>query len=175
MMLRFGRRLVWSLYEYVRTIPVLRPPLIRSVGRAVFTPLIPKETLVCFEGRKLWVDSMGSTIGRHLIDNVTFEPGSTKVFKAVVRPGMTVIDSGAHVGYYSTLAAELVGPSGKVIAFEPEELSRSMLNQSIEENAYHNVLVVPMALSDKVGEADLEICLELPAGVLQHCHASRNR
>ena len=99
MVLRIGPNFMRRVYERVRTLPVFKPRLARSVGRAVFARLLPRETLVCFEGRKIWVDSRGNTVGRHLIDNIIFEPGSTRVFKAVVRPGMTVIDVGAHVGY----------------------------------------------------------------------------
>ncbi len=154
-MTRAVRRFTWKVYESVRSLPVFNPPLVRNAGRALFARLLPREILVTFEGRRIWVYSRGSPVGRHLIDNEVWEPGGTSVFKAVVRPGMTVIDAGAHVGYYSTLAAELVGPTGKVIAFEPEPRSRSMLNKSIKENDYGNVLVVPTALSDTSGEVDL--------------------
>jgi len=39
---------------------------------------------------------------------------------AILRPGMTVIDAGANVGYYTRLFAQAVGPRGVVVAFEPE-------------------------------------------------------
>ena len=37
-----------------------------------------------------------------------------------VRPGMTVVDAGANIGFYTLIFADLVGPSGKVISFEPD-------------------------------------------------------
>lgn len=39
--------------------------------------------------------------------------------KSLIRPGMSVIDAGAHVGYFTRLLAELVDSQGKVYAFEP--------------------------------------------------------
>src|SRR6266446_717422 len=44
----------------------------------------------------------------------------TDYFRRTVRPGMRVVDVGAHVGYYTLLFSRLVGQSGQVFAFEPE-------------------------------------------------------
>ena len=47
------------------------------------------------------------------------ERASRALFAEIVTPGMTVVDVGAHIGYYTTQFARLVGPEGRVIAFEP--------------------------------------------------------
>src|SRR5580692_4386710 len=50
----------------------------------------------------------------------TFEPAETSLVKKHLQPGMTFVDVGANVGYYTALAARLVaGNGGRVIAFEP--------------------------------------------------------
>lgn len=47
------------------------------------------------------------------------EVGMTRFVLDTVRPGMTVLDVGAHYGYYTMLASHLVGPRGGVHSFEP--------------------------------------------------------
>ena len=47
----------------------------------------------------------------------------TRYLIGLLRPGMSAIDAGAHLGYYALLMARCVGPAGRVAAFEP---SRSM-------------------------------------------------
>jgi len=49
----------------------------------------------------------------------TYEPELVGLFKRILRPGMTAIDVGANVGYFSTIAAALVGKEGHLYAFEP--------------------------------------------------------
>src|ERR1035437_4240958 len=49
-----------------------------------------------------------------------WEPEMTDEFKRLVRPGMTVLDVGANIGYHTVLASRLVGPKGRVLAFEPD-------------------------------------------------------
>src|SRR6185436_6075060 len=48
-----------------------------------------------------------------------FEPKETALATRWLRPGMTFVDVGANVGYFTLLAASRVGPSGRVHAIEP--------------------------------------------------------
>jgi hypothetical protein len=49
----------------------------------------------------------------------TWEPEVLGAVTATVKPCMTVIDIGAHIGYYTLLFVKFVGPNGRVVAFEP--------------------------------------------------------
>src|SRR4051812_45920835 len=50
----------------------------------------------------------------------TFEPKETRLVNGFLQPGMTFVDAGANVGYYTALAAaKVAGNQGRVIAFEP--------------------------------------------------------
>jgi len=84
-----------------------------------------------------------------------YEPETTKIFEDVIKPGMYVIDVGAHVGYYTLLAARAVGPDGRVVAFEPDESNYAALETNIKLNDYHNVITVKSAVSDYDGQASL--------------------
>ena len=84
-----------------------------------------------------------------------YEPGTTQLFEELLKPGMVVIDVGAHVGYYTLIAAKQVGPGGKVYAFEPDRDNHALLEKNIELNGYNNVLAARSAVSDRVGASDL--------------------
>lgn len=58
-----------------------------------------------------------------------------------LRPGCCFVDIGANVGYFSLLAASIVGPSGCVLAFEPNPAIRSKLLSNIAKTGYTNVRI----------------------------------
>jgi FkbM family methyltransferase len=79
------------------------------------------------------------------------EPGSVKIFKEIVKPGMTVLDIGANYGIYTLLAARLTGMNGKVWAIEPTPKVRYVLENNIQVNGFKEtgiVTVCPVAASD---------------------------
>jgi FkbM family methyltransferase len=59
--------------------------------------------------------------------------------------GDTVVDVGAHIGLYSLIAAKRVGPSGKVIAIEPDPENCNLLQRNIELNKLTNVTIFKRA------------------------------
>ena len=72
-----------------------------------------------------------------------------ELFQRLLRPGMTVIDGGAHLGLFTVLAARGVGPAGRVFAIEPDLYNLAALRVNV--GALPNVVVVPDALADGVG------------------------
>jgi FkbM family methyltransferase len=84
-----------------------------------------------------------------------YEPGTTKLFELMLRPGMTVVDVGAHVGYYTLLAARLVGDQGRVYAFEPHPDTFKVLCQNVKINRLSNVVAIPKAVDDTIGRKRL--------------------
>jgi FkbM family methyltransferase len=63
-----------------------------------------------------------------------WELDEAMLFRAHVRRGMTVVDVGAHVGYYTVLAARAVGWRGRVIAVEPHPLIAALLRANVARN-----------------------------------------
>jgi len=97
---------------------------------------------------------------RFLVSIVLFfqkslEKYEIELFKKSVKSGMTVVDIGANIGLYTVLASQLVGPKGKVIAFEPEPSNLKLLKKHVNAKALNNVIVVPKALSNSVGTIKL--------------------
>ena len=78
-----------------------------------------------------------------------FEWESLVWVRRMVRPGMTVVDLGAHIGYYSRILSALVGPQGKVLAFEPNPENLAVLRRNLSGPRYRNVDILPYAVSDR--------------------------
>jgi FkbM family methyltransferase len=80
-----------------------------------------------------------------------YEDGTTRLLEEILSEGMTVIDCGAHIGYYTLLAARRVGESGRVFAFEPHPESFGALQKNIALNGYRNVVTLQEAVADQAG------------------------
>lgn len=77
------------------------------------------------------------------------EVESVQRVSQVIKPGMTVVDIGAHIGYYTRLLSELVGPSGRVLAFEPNPENFAVLQQNMLPRRYRNVELFNYAVGEK--------------------------
>jgi FkbM family methyltransferase len=75
--------------------------------------------------------------------------------ETILSEGQTFVDAGANLGIYTLVACRIVGPSGRVIAFEPSLQSFPTLKENILLNGFTNVQAFRIALSDKTGEAFL--------------------
>ena len=71
-----------------------------------------------------------------------------KIIKNNVKDGDNVVDLGANIGYFTLILAKLVGPTGKVFAFEPDPRNLALLKKNVEYNNYKNVIIVPKAVSN---------------------------
>jgi len=77
--------------------------------------------------------------------------------RKLLKPGQKVLDIGANYGLFSLSMAKCVGASGRVWSVEPASSTAAILQQSISLNAFHQIQVLQMALSDKVGTAHLSL------------------
>jgi FkbM family methyltransferase len=100
----------------------------------------------------MWLDDKDTL---ELATHEVYEPFETGIFKREIRPGNTVLDIGANIGYYTLIAARLVGPRGKVYAFEPDPTNFRILQKNVETNGYTNVVLVNKAVSNKNGKIRL--------------------
>ena len=77
------------------------------------------------------------------------ERWETRWLEQVLAPGWTVLDVGAHIGYYSLLCARGVGPKGSVYAFEPCPSTFARLCRNLDLNPSLKVHPQAMALADR--------------------------
>ena len=101
-----------------------------------------------------WWLAENSALDHELIHH-GFESAEIDFVGRLLRPGMTVLDIGAHHGLYTLLASRRVGRSGRVIAFEPSPRERRRLVRHLRVNRCRNVEVEAVALGERAGEADL--------------------
>jgi FkbM family methyltransferase len=80
-----------------------------------------------------------------------WELPNQKRFASRLKSGDVVYDIGAHVGLYTLLASDRVGPTGHVYAFEPLPKNAAYLRLHIELNHFNNCTVVEGAVSRRVG------------------------
>ena len=76
-------------------------------------------------------------------------------FGSCLTPGMTVVDIGANLGYFTVIAAGSVGKSGKVFSYEPNPHNFALLQKNIAANGFTNVRALSIALSDERGTREL--------------------
>src|SRR5688500_10398573 len=78
-----------------------------------------------------------------------------EVLAKLVRPGTTVIDVGANVGFYTRRFAQWVRPGGEVIAIEPEDLNVAALKRVVSRHGLVNVKAVQAVASEQAGTLHL--------------------
>jgi FkbM family methyltransferase len=94
-------------------------------------------------------------VGRVLAISGVWEPTVTAAFTRALAPGDVCLDIGAHIGYYTLLAARLVGPEGHVYAFEPSPANYRSLRANLERNGLRNVTTAELAVGDQERRAVL--------------------
>ncbi|GJM08743.1 MAG: hypothetical protein DHS20C11_10190 [Lysobacteraceae bacterium] len=108
---------------------------IRSLCRAVY---LGNSTACCrVLGRfPMFVDTDDIHLGVRLQMDGFWEAPITEWVSRAARPGKTMLDVGANYGYFTLLMAHLVGPDGKVWAFEPNPRIMDLLRESIHHSGY---------------------------------------
>jgi FkbM family methyltransferase len=136
---------------------MLRLSLLSAAATQHRGPVPDLGGTIDFEGTtgSLYLDASDRVLAPGLVAVGEWEPGETALLGAFLKPGMTVVDVGAHVGYYSVLAGRLVGPRGLVLAFEPDPRNFELLLANVWRNGLTNVVCFPWALSDRAGFAPL--------------------
>lgn len=122
--------------------------------------MLPTNDVVLpFDGQRILIrNPRVSRIGRSIYLRGIWEPAATHFISSKIEAGVTALDVGADIGYYTLLFAKRVGPKGRVFAFEPIPKAKQYLDRNIEMNGFHNVKTFDFALFDESGK----MCLEAP-------------
>lgn len=76
------------------------------------------------------------------------------LFADAISDGLSVLDAGAHLGYFTIRAAQRVGPSGRVIAIEPNRETFALLEENVRANGVADrVALRSEGLADRAGES----------------------
>ncbi len=132
-------------------------PGIKRVYDYLFGFFYPDSSVIEVEESKMYADinhpsqSMRNTF-RAYASNRIHEPQTTELIKSLVKKGDVVLDLGANIGYFTLLAAKLVGEKGRVFSFEPEPTNFKYLTKNIQLNNYTQVKAMQNAVSQKSGE-----------------------
>ncbi len=99
-----------------------------------------------------------------------YELDTYRQIRSILKPAMHFVDCGANIGYFTMLAARVVGPAGRVDAYEPDPLNRQRLEAHLRDNRLSDrVRIRPVG----VGDAHQRLTLYHPtAGALNHGSAS---
>ena len=124
---------------------LLRPWPLRQLTNWTIRQLLPKQIEI--HGATVVLNPTDPVVSGALHFGV-YEKAETRFFQSACRDGMTFLDVGANLGYYTALAARAVGPNGRVLAVEPDPDSFGYLEQTIAANAVGNVEAFPVAASD---------------------------
>ncbi len=120
-----------------------------ETDRARFVPAVLDSTPVEFAIHTGTDQFISGDIAR---DGV-WEPFESNVFSRLCQPGDTVLDLGANIGWYSALAVGIVGESGCVLAFEPDEGNAKLLEMNSAVSDNHGVIQI---YRSAVGEKESE-------------------
>jgi FkbM family methyltransferase len=109
-------------------------------------------------GHAMLLNPDDNVVSRLLAESGGIEWFETDLIEREVHEGDTVLDLGANIGYFTLQFARLVGPRGRVIAFEPDPVNANLLKRNVSLNGYHNVEIVRKAVADRTGESELHLC-----------------
>jgi len=137
------------------------------LGKILRLPLklIPPHTVVpILQGRlrgRKWI--VGSSTHGCWLGSYEYE--QRIIFERIIKEGSIVFDIGAHVGFYTLLASIMVGPRGRVFAFEPVPRNLYYLKEHLRLNNVKNATVIKAAVSDSGGFTTFD---EGPASSVGH-------
>jgi FkbM family methyltransferase len=144
--------------------PTAKPELWADVSGAIWRrfaawantrvdPAWPKRPFITtINPERLMLEVIPSdVIGKPITRLGVYEFAVSKLVREYLRPGDVFVDVGANIGYYTVIAAGLVGNAGLVYAFEPSSRIRARLERNVMLNALSQVRIRAEAVSSKSG------------------------
>jgi FkbM family methyltransferase len=136
-----------SFSEFLYTV-ILRPKPLKTMANAIIRRCIPER--LTRHGAVIVLNPNDPVVSGALTFDV-YEKPETSFLLAVFRPGMTFLDVGANIGYYTALAIAHIGNKGKIIALEPDNDNFEFLSRTVRANNAENVVCIKKAAADRAG------------------------
>lgn len=131
-------------------------------ARCMVVPVDPTTAICRVLGRyKMYVDLRDTGFVPHLMFEGYWEYWITDFMWRNLRPGQVAVDVGANHGYYTVLLSDLVGPSGRVHAFEPNPRLAELLGLNVSVNGFWHVAEVQAAALGEVDGATLPMVVPI--------------
>ena len=106
------------------------------------------------------VSNFGLALSRH----GQYEKNMISTMNELLPPNGNFIDLGANEGYFTVIAAKLVGPNGRVVSIEPQERLLPIIARNLELNGIHGVRMLNVAIADQIGESNLYLAPDVNSG-----------
>lgn len=106
---------------------------------------------------RFYVDDNPAQVKKTLLRGEPWEPHVLEQCEKHLAPGDTVLDIGAHIGSLTVPIARLIGPEGKVYAFEPPKKIYRELVHNLELNELTNAVPLRFALSSQNGITEMQL------------------
>jgi FkbM family methyltransferase len=107
-------------------------------------------------GGKLFAPADDLSLTPDLVVHGHYDAPFLRCLERSIVPGDTAVDVGANIGVFTLRMAELTGPSGRVIALEPNPACRKFLVDTITANYYSWVDLLDVAAGAVAGTAELD-------------------
>ncbi len=121
---RVGRRLVRS--EFVDDYDATRQ------GHRLYAYLDPRTALTTLhDGQLIFVDPLDEHLTPSIVAYGRWESWVERAIRRVLKSGDRVIEVGANVGYYTLIMGALIGPTGRLDAFEANPQMARLLRRSV--------------------------------------------
>ena len=127
-----------TIAEFIYSV-LLRPRPLRGIADRLLRAIVPPA--VDLHGIKLVMNPNDPVVSGAITLGV-YEKPETRFFLSVCRQGMTYLDIGANIGYYTALGALRVGANGQVVAIEPDPECYEYLARTVAANHFSNVSLV---------------------------------
>ncbi len=145
-----GHRLANLFLRYASPFAELRRlPIIGDFLSWAGRKLLPRDTLVWIQIQHGPAEGLWIRVNPRTGQNVQQGIGEPQVQQALVdhlRPGMTFYDLGANIGYFSLIAARLVGPQGCVVSFEADPEIAARLRENLARNDFSHARIEQKAV-----------------------------
>ena len=155
-----------ALFSFVNSVfptaRLSRSEPLAGLWRVLFYAIGPRHPFQFRTERyRVWANPLhprrGGDNTRALIRRGRWEGFATDIFEARLKSGDCVVDGGANFGHYAMTAARIVGPQGRVFAFEPEPAAYGLLVANLALNGFDQVQAERAGLSDTSGELELTV------------------
>jgi len=153
-------RLLGLAYGLFKHTPLIHFSLAKRLYYRVYAWSRPRDlTQIQISGNRLWLDPRDQGIASFLLTRGCYEPFEVSIVQRLLRPGACFVDIGANIGLYSVIAAQAVGATGRVHAFEPGPRNFELLQRNIALNNFKDrVTAQEWAIGAESGSCKLYLC-----------------